>query len=226
MAGSSKVIRLIDAPKGNGGPARRKAAGTEATQPDAADLVQALRAGEPWAERAFLEGETGHVERILTRILGFHSELDDLTQEVFSRAFARVEELREPDALRGWLSAIAVFVAREAIRKKRRRRWLLFRSPEEMPEIAADSVSPEARAALRAFYEVVAGLDADTQIAFTLRCVGGLELTEIAEACEVSLATIKRRIKRAANDFYARGRARPDLVAWFEEGTRWRPIKS
>ena len=226
MVGSRKVIRLVDAPKGKGGRTGTGAAGAETARADAAELVHALRAGEPWAERAFLEGETGHVERILTRILGFHAELDDLTQDVFSRAFARVDELREPEALRGWLSAIAVFVAREAIRKKRRRRWLLFRSPEEMPDIPSNSVSPEARAALSAFYEVVAGLDADTQIAFTLRCVGGLELTEIAEACEVSLATIKRRIKRAANDFCARGRARPELVDWFEEGTRWRPIKS
>lgn len=218
MAGSSKVIRLVDAPKG---PARARAG-----SPDPSELVHALRAGEPWAERAFLEQETAHIERLLTRILGWHSELDDLTQEVFTRAFERIDELREPDALRSWLRAIAVFVAREAIRKKRRRRWLVFLPPEETPELVSASVSPEARAALRAFYEVVDSLDADTRIAFTLRCVGGLELSEIAEACEVSLATIKRRIKRAANDFYARGRARPELVDWFEEGTRWRQTKS
>ena len=37
--------------------------------------------------------------------MGWHSELDDLTQEVFTRAFARIDELREPDAVRGWLRA-------------------------------------------------------------------------------------------------------------------------
>lgn len=213
MAGSSKVIRLVEAR-------------VDAARADPAALVHGLRAGESWAERAFLEIETAHVERILTRILGWHSELDDLTQEVFTRAFTRLEELREPDALHGWLGSIAVFVAREAIRRKRRRRWLVFLSPEQTPDMLAAPVSPEARAALRAFYDVVAGLDADTRIAFTLRCVAGMELTEIAEVCEVSLATIKRRIKRAANDFYARGRTRPELLDWFEEGTRWLQIKS
>jgi RNA polymerase sigma-70 factor, ECF subfamily len=222
MAGSSKVVSLVDATKGKG---RRLPLPVDPAR-DPRALLLALRAGEPWAERAFLEGETGNVERILTRILGWHCELDDLTQEVFVRAFARLDELREPDALRGWLSSIAVFVAREAIRKKRRRRWLVFLPAQETPEMTAAPVSPEARDALRAFYDVVSGLDADTRIAFTLRCVGGMELSEIAEACEVSLATVKRRLKRAANDFYARGRARPELIDWFEEGTRWRHIKS
>lgn len=221
MAGSRKVIHLVEAPKGS-----RDARARAAEPPDLARLVHALRAGEPWAERAFLEGETPHVERILTRILGWHSELDDLTQEVFSRAFARMQELREPEALRGWLSSIAVFVAREAIRKRRRRRWLIFLPPQETPELPAAPVSPEARAALRTFYDVLSSMDADARIAFSLRCVAGMELSEIAEVCEVSLATIKRRIKRAADDFYARGRARPELVDWFEEGTRWRQITS
>lgn len=219
MTGSSKVIRLADAQKGSARVSR-----AETIEPS--ELVRALREGQPWAERIFLERERGQVERILTRILGWHSELDDLIQEVFTRAFERIDELREPDALRSWLSAIAVFVAREAIRRKRRRRWLIFLPPEETPDLTAESTPPEARAALRAFYEVVATLEVDARIAFTLRCIGGLELSEIAEACDVSLATIKRRIKRAANDFYQRGRAHPELVDWFEEGTRWRQTES
>lgn len=218
MTGSPKVIRLADAQKSG---ARGRAGSF-----DPHEFVRALRDGQPWAERAFLERERGHVERVLTRILGWHAELDDLTQEVFTRAFERIAELREPEALRGWLSAITVFVAREAIRRKRRRRWLIFRAPEETPDLAAESTPAEARAALRAFYEVVATIEVDARIAFTLRCVGGLELSEIAEACDVSLATIKRRIKRAADDFYVRGRAHPELVDWFEEGTRWRQTKS
>jgi RNA polymerase sigma-70 factor (ECF subfamily) len=216
MAGPSKIMRLVGV----------KTPGPVARALDAGELVRGLRAGEAWAERGLLETQTAHVERILVRILGLRCELDDLTQEVFTRAFARLDELREPDALRSWLSSIAVFVAREAIRRKRRRRWLVFLPKEETPEIPVEPASAEARAALRAFYEVVSDLDADTRIAFTLRCVGGLELTEIAEACDVSLATIKRRIRRAVNDFYLRGRARPELVDWFEEGTRWREAKS
>jgi RNA polymerase sigma-70 factor (ECF subfamily) len=206
LASSSNVVRLS---------VRR------ADSSDPAALARALAAGEVWAERALLEQHTGHLERLLTHILGGRDDLDDLVQEVFVRALERVDELREPRALRGWLTAIAVFVAREAIRARRRRRWLIFLPPEETPELACADASPEVRAAVRAFYEVVGRLDADERIAFTLRFVEGMELTEVAAACGVSLATIKRRLKKAEGEFSARGRAHEALADWFEEGTRW-----
>lgn len=206
IASSSKIVRL----------SVRRAEG------DPAALARALVAGEAWAERALLEQHTGHLERLLTHVLGVRDDLDDLVQEVFVRAFARVDELREPRALRGWLTAIAMFVAREAIRARRRRRWLIFLPPEETPEVSCSGASPEVRAAVRAFYEVVGRFDADDRIAFTLRFVEGMELTDVAAACGVSLATIKRRLKRAEAEFSARGRAHEALADWFEEGTRWR----
>src|SRR4051812_47406566 len=67
---------------------------------DESALVQALREGEGWAERALLDRYGAHVERILTRILGAHVDLDDLALEVFVRAFQRLSDLREADALR------------------------------------------------------------------------------------------------------------------------------
>jgi len=217
MAGTNKLVRVVG---GKG----------QASEPSSAldphELVRALKAAEPRAERAFLLAETAHVERMLTRVLGFCAELDDLTQEVFIRAFARIADLREAESLRAWLSSIAVFVAREQIRRKRRRRWLLFLPTEERPELPMVAASFEARTALRVLYEVLDGFAADERIAFTLRFVEGMELSEMAEVCQVSLATIKRRLKRASDEFYLRGRARAELVDWFEEGSRWRRIES
>jgi RNA polymerase sigma-70 factor (ECF subfamily) len=222
MTGSRKVIRLLDAQKRADVRAKARFQEGHAGSESEATLIAKLCAGEPWAERALLERHGPHVERILMRILGGHPDLADLTQEVFVRAFERLDELRDPPALRAWLTAIAVFVAREAIRKKRRRRWLVFLPAEATPEIEVPAASLEARAALRTFYEVVGTLDENRRIAFTLRFVEGMELADIAEACDVSLATIKRWLRSAALDFHARGMARPELVEWFAEGTRWR----
>jgi RNA polymerase sigma-70 factor (ECF subfamily) len=220
MAGPGKVIQLPDPKKRVESYVVSGGAAT-AESPEGL-LVRKLCERDPWAERTLVERYSAHVERILMRILGGHPDLDDLTQEVFVRAFERLDELYEPTALRRWLTAIAVFVAREAIRRRQRRRWLIFLPPEATPEIEVPAASLEARAALRAFYDVVASLDADKRIAFTLRFVEGMELTDIAEACDVSLATIKRRIKSAELDFYSRGMANAELADWFEEGKRWR----
>jgi RNA polymerase sigma-70 factor (ECF subfamily) len=221
MAGPPHVVRLDDARRAR----LARAGGGEAASDGAGDdeeLVRGLRHGKAWAERALLERYTGHVERVLTHILGSHNDLDDLAQEVFLRALRRVDDLREPRALREWLAAFAVNVAREAIRSKRRRWWQVLRAPEETPELEAPTASAEDRAALRAFYDVIGGLDVDARIAFTLRYVDGMELTEVAGACGVSLATIKRRLKVAEGDFCELGKAHDALTRFFEEGTRWR----
>lgn len=220
MPSPPRVVRLDEARRAGLVLAPRD--GDQGSPDDEGELVDGLREGRPWAERALLERYGAHVERVLTHILGSHTDLDDLAQEVFVRALARVEDLREPQALKGWLAGFAVNVAREAIRRKRRRWWQVLRPPEETPELAAPTASGEDRAALRAFYDVLGALDEDARVAFALRFVEGMELTQIAAACGVSLATIKRRISAAETEFCARGRAHEALADWFEEGTRWR----
>ena len=61
----------------------------------------------------------------------------------------------------------------------------------------------------------------DKFIAFALRFVDGMELVEVAEACEVSLATIKRRLARAQAKFTNIARTYPVLHEWLERGARW-----
>jgi RNA polymerase sigma-70 factor (ECF subfamily) len=216
MTSPPKVVRLDEV---------RRAAlarASPAAADDGEELVRGLREGKRWAARELLDRYGAHVERVLTHILGSHADLDDLAQEVFVRALARVGDLRDPRALKDWLAGFAANVAREAIRRRRRRWWQVLRPPEETPELEAPSASAEDRAALHAFYEVLDGLDADARVAFALRYVEGMELTQVAEACGVSLATVKRRIKGAETEFCARGRAHEALAGWFEEGTRWR----
>jgi len=184
------------------------------------DKLADLVARKPAAERWLLETEGRRVERVLMRILGDVRVLEDLTQEVFVRVFRRVGEVRDPNALRGFVTSVAVFVAREAIRKKRRHRWLAFLAPDEIPEPTA-SDDLEAREALRAIYRVLDQLDADDRVAFALRFIDGMELRDVALACGCSLATIKRRLDRAGGRFSNLCRKDEVLVRWIEEGDRW-----
>jgi RNA polymerase sigma-70 factor (ECF subfamily) len=190
---------------------------------EAADerLVAGLREGRAWAQRALLEDYTGLVERVLVRILGRFGDLDDLSQEVFLRVLDRVDEIREPAALRGFIAAVAVFVAREAIRKKRRKRWLVFLAPEEQPEPVVEGVDEEARSALRELYQVLDRLDDDVRVAVTLRYLEGMEVVEVGHACGVSLSTIKRRLRDGEAQLVELAMTRPSLRRFLEEGGRW-----
>lgn len=188
---------------------------------DDAALVQGFRRGDPGARAALYDRHADHVHRVLYRILGFHPDLEDLHHDVFVRALGSLRTLDDPAALKGWLTAIAVHVARSAITRRRRRSWLWFLPSEELPEVEASTASGEVLDALRATYAALGALPADERIAFALRFIDGMELTEVAAACGTSLATIKRRLARASARFEAEARNHPALEAWLDGGTRW-----
>ncbi|WP_437912861.1 RNA polymerase sigma factor [Sorangium sp. So ce302] len=192
-------------------------AGAQLTSPD---MLRGLHARNPAAERRLLDTYAGLVERMLFRILGDVRSLEDLVQDVFARVFSRIDDVREPEALKPFITSVTVFVAREALRKRRRHRWLAFFASDELPEVAA-SADPEARQGVRAFYRALETLDADDRLAFTLRIVEGQELAEVAAACKVSLATVKRRIQRAELAFVERCKKDEVLSSWLAEGDRW-----
>jgi RNA polymerase sigma-70 factor (ECF subfamily) len=193
---------------------------------DDAALVAGMRAGSRAAVAAFYDRHEAHVRRTLLRVLGPDRDLDDLHHDVLVRALGSLDALRDPAALRPWLTSMAVFTARTHILRRKRRWWLRLWPADELPEVPAPTASGEVTAALRATYAVLDRLPADERLAFALRFIAGMELTEVAAACQVSLATIKRRLARARAEFEAGARAQPALVDWLEGGTRWETPKS
>jgi RNA polymerase sigma-70 factor (ECF subfamily) len=162
-----------------------------------------------------------YVERVLARILGVDGELPDLLHDVFVNALDSIDSLKNPSMLKEWLRGVTVFVARGCLRRRRRRQWLVFRRSEDLPDVPSDLMPSDAGDALARTYRALAKLPADERIVFALRFVAEMELTEVAQACQVSLATIKRRLERAQTRFTAVGRQDPVLKEWIEGGARW-----
>lgn len=188
---------------------------------DDAALVAAMRAGNASAVAAFHDRYERLVTRILVRVLGSEPELADLKHDVFVRALGSLHQLEDPAALRSWLTSVTIFTARSCIQRRSRRRWLRFLPWTEVPELPAPAPSGEVMSALHATYAILAKLPVNQRIAFALRFIEGMELTEVASACEVSLATAKRWIARAEVEFCAMAREHPALAEWVEGGTRW-----
>lgn len=215
---------------GMAGTKQRGSAETERARPVVARLpffesdsaiVAALRARQPAGGAALYDRHQEHVRRVLVRLLGPGAHLGDLVQDVFVSAIDSIDRLERPDSLRAWLASIAVFRARAEIRARARSRWFPLFASDDMPETDAHTASPEIDEAVRTTYLVLDKLSADERIAFALRFVDGMELVEVAEACEVSLATIKRRLARAQAKFSNIARTYPVLGEWLERGARW-----
>jgi RNA polymerase sigma-70 factor (ECF subfamily) len=161
------------------------------------------------------------IERTLVRMIGQSADVADLLNEVFVRAMRRIDRVVDAEALGIWLTRIAVFTAREHLRAQRRRRWLLFFAPSEVPQAATYDTPPDIRQAVTRLYRTLDALSVDDRLAFSLRYLEEMELTEVAAACDVSLATAKRRLARAEKRFVAMSKRDPLLASWLEGGIRW-----
>lgn len=186
-------------------------------------IVHGVRAGETWARAALFDRYAPDVERILRRILGYevHTDIADLVHDTFVQALASFDQLRDAGAVRSWMQSIATHTAYRTIRMRRARRWLRFWEPAQVPEVTVDGVDPDVREAYRRTYQALDRLPADERIAFVLRYVEGMELGQVAEACRVSLSTIKRRLARAEARFTRAAQRDEVLRSWLEEGGRW-----
>jgi RNA polymerase sigma-70 factor, ECF subfamily len=185
---------------------------------DDREMVEALKGSEPWARAVLFDRYARDAERVLARILGSDSELQDLVQDVFVRALEGIDRLQDPDKLRSWIVAIAVFTARERIRARRRKWWMVLFPHGAIDEMAVQAAEDEDGELVDATYRVLDSLPDDERIALALRMIDGMDLIEVAQACGVSLATIKRRLSKAQTRFRALAAREPALQQWAKGG--------
>jgi RNA polymerase sigma-70 factor (ECF subfamily) len=180
-------------------------------------LLAGLRRRERWARAALIERYGTHVRRVLVRVLGAATPTTPICSRRSSRApWAAMDQVANPASLKAWITRIAVFTARGAIRRRRRRRWLLFFA--DVPEPAAAWAGPDLQDAAAAVYKIFARMPVDERIPFALRMLEGMDLEATAEACGMSIATVRRRLARAERRFHKLAREYEALAAWVMTG--------
>ncbi len=179
-------------------------------------MLARLQNGDRRTQALFFDKYERDVRRVLVRILGASPDVADALQDTFVRALRNVVQVKDALALRSWLMRVAVTVAFDQLRRRQRLRWLVFSSDASV-EVPVEGVSPELRAALRDTYRVLDRLPSEERVAFALRHIQEMELEEIADACSVSLSTIKRRLAKAELRFKTIAKRQPGLVDWVDE---------
>lgn len=170
------------------------------------ELAGRLLAGEPWAREAFYRRYVKAVWCTALRLVGDRSDADDVVQDTFVEALRDVAKLRDPSRMRAWLLQITVHQAHRRFRRRRLLRRLgLERTGDDglLEALAKPGTAAEARAELACIDRVLAKVTASQRFAWMLRHVEGLSLEEVAQACDCSLATAKRRIARTAQHLAA-----------------------
>ena len=166
----------------------------ETPAPQGLESDVALAAGGD--QSAFERLYRTHVARIHSlarRMLG-PSEADEVTQDIFVRAWQKLGQFRGEAAFGTWLHRLAVNVAIE-----RRRSFAVQRARMTDDETAIDFVATApARSDLRVDFEhAIEQLPPGAREIFVLHDVEGYKHREIAAMLDVTSGTSKRQLHRA-----------------------------
>ena len=102
------------------------------------DLVQKARAGDRQAMAAIYEQSYPELWRTVRILVRSEEETADILQDSYVKAFSRLDQLSQEEALLPWLRRIAVNTARDQLRKSKP---LLF---SELTEEAEDPLPEQA----------------------------------------------------------------------------------
>jgi RNA polymerase sigma-70 factor (ECF subfamily) len=160
-----------------------------------AELVLAAQEGDHDAFGALVSRFERMVQAVCWQRLRNHAEAQEAAQEVFIKAFEKLNQLEEPAAFPGWLRSIAV---RQSINRSTRRPPALSMEPHTLEGYDGEAEAPlssllarERVAQLHEGLDRLAMLDRSTLISFYLH---GHTLLEMSDEFAAPVGTIKRRL--------------------------------
>lgn len=162
------------------------------------------------SERAFSELVGRYRSRVLnlvSRLLNDRESSDDISQEVFVRVYLHRKNYRRGAKFSTWLFTIAANLAKNEIRRrKRRRNWSsLDELQEQLHDSSLQLMDPKGNREAEVDSAQIQGIVGEAittlperyRLALVLRDVEGLAYEEIAQVLGIPGGTVRSRINRA-----------------------------
>jgi RNA polymerase sigma-70 factor, ECF subfamily len=169
-------------------------------------LVARVQNGEKGAFDLLVRKYQHKVAKLISRYLSDRAEVEDITQEVFIKAYRGLGAFRGDSAFYTWLYRIAVNTAKNYLESQGRRppsADIEIEGAELLEGVNGlrDLATPERNLLTDEIADtvnrVIGGLPADLRMAITLRDLDGLSYEEIAHVMECPIGTVRSRIFRA-----------------------------
>lgn len=171
-------------------------------------LVARAQAGDQAAFAVLVAKYQRKVARLLSTLVSNPSDLDDVAQEVFIKAYRSLPTFRGDSAFYTWLYRVAINVGKNyLLRQTRNGSKKTVATGSDVSEDAvfddrlSDNQTPEmillSKQMSATLDEALNTLPAELRIALTLREIEGLSYEEIAIVMDCPLGTVRSRIFRA-----------------------------
>ncbi len=169
--------------------------------PEEDRLIARAAGGDTTAFRALYEAHRIDVARLVFRMLGPRSDLDDVVQEVFVQVYKSLKDFRGQSKFSTWLHRVTVNVVLMH-RRAARSRPVFAEEPPPEGLVRSDDIAPDEdadrRERVRAFGRLLARLADKKRIVFVLHELEGVPPNEIAQIVGAPVLTVRTRL------FYAR----------------------
>lgn len=161
-------------------------------------LIEQTRQGDRVAFGELIARYQVQVYHFSRRLLGNAEGAQDITQDVFIKAFLALDTWRPDAAFAAWLLRIARNACLDVLRAQQRHPQTSFESQTE--QLVARSPSPEQHAIqaqrLDQLEEALLKLSVEHREILILRDMEGFSYQEIAELLDINAGTVRSRLSR------------------------------
>jgi RNA polymerase sigma-70 factor (ECF subfamily) len=172
------------------------------------DLARLAQQGDGEAFRRIVQHGNQRLFRIARAVVGDDSEAEDVVQETYVKAYAKLDTFRAEANIHTWLTSIALNEARGRLRQRRNTvdidqiEAAQTRDSQVIPfPMNEDSETPEANAArLQIRHLIEAAVDSLPplfRIVFIMRDIEDYSIEETASLLDMKAETVKTRLHRA-----------------------------
>jgi RNA polymerase sigma-70 factor (ECF subfamily) len=170
-------------------------------------LVQRIQAGEPSAFRELVEQNKENVYYLALDLTGNHYDAEDVSQEVFIKAYRGIGKFRSGAKINTWLYRITMNTFIDKTRKKQLKVVKLPATDEEEEtnplDLVADPVTGNPERELEGsriddhLQEALQSLSEQERAVFVMRHYEDMALKEISFALEIAEGTVKSLLFRS-----------------------------
>ena len=215
---------VLDMPRWSANDADGPRSAPASTVEPAAALLERCRAGDPEAFRDLFRLHRNDVLRLVHRMLGRSSELEDVVQEVFLQVHRSIRDFRSQSRFTTWLYRVAVNVV--LMHRRAARSRPVFGVAEDLQQAVDVEPLPDEQLArnkrIRAFYRLLERLTEKKRTVFVLHELEGINPAEIAKIVEAPVLTVRTRLFYARRELSAMLREEPDLAVVADQLVRGR----
>ncbi len=177
------------------------------------ELIERCKAGDGLAFREIFRNHRTDVARLVQRMTGRPSDLEDTVQEVFLQVYRSIKDFRGQSRFSTWLYRVTVNVVLMQ-RRAARSRPVLNEAPEDgfgpdLRDLPDDQVARSRR--VSAFYRLLDRLSDKKRAVFVLHELEGLSPSEIAKVVSAPVLTVRTRLFYARRELVALLREEPSL---------------